>query len=259
MTRRASMELTIRKGVQGLDPRLSAARDYLLRILECVAQAGTLFRVAAAEHLISEPLDRAARLVENGLRLIESSCGENLPAGLAEGVIDEIAALKVLMTASPEGERVWYKDLPEVAVELFREHILLLMRSMPPEQSVPEFVSADDGLRVSESRACPVTLSGGENDKRRAFVYGKPVEPPLTPGMYRALAKMRRALLSGDVGIPRKPLDENDCREVLGADQGDLSRLLNGEGHDPVWAQIIFTPQTRGPRGGAKLYGINPS
>jgi len=240
-----------------LDQLLSAARGHLLRILECVAQAGTLFKVAAADHVIAEPLDRAARLAENGLGLIESSCGERLPAGWAGEVIEEIAALRTLMTACPESERFCHKDLPEVALELFREHILLLMRSMPPEESVPEFVSGDDGLRVSESRACLVTLQGGENDKRRALVNGKPVEPPLTPGMYRALAKFIRAFVGGNVGIRRWPEDEDDEREVLGDDQGDLCRLLKK--HEDPWAKIVFTPGTRGPKGGAKLYGINPS
>jgi hypothetical protein len=227
---RAMEATTRRKADPRQDPRLSAARGYMLRMLECVAQAGTLFRMAAADHTIAEPLDRAARLAENGLGLIESSCGERLPAGWAGEVIKEIAALKILMIACPEGGRSCYKDLPEVALENLREHILLLMRSMPPEGAAPAFVSSDDGLRVSESLACRVILQGQDADNQRAVVDGREVEPPLTPRMYRLLARL---ILAGPAGL---------TKDQLGSDRPAVSELLACDG----WSSVLQSPGKRG-------------
>ena len=87
--------------------------------------------------------------------------------------------------------------------------------------------------RVRQSR---VRLQGGERDNFTAILDGRPVEPNLTPRMYRLLSRLVEDNESGGVGLTKDQLEPD--RPAI----SELMRLAH-------WKGVIECPRKRGRSG----------
>ena len=241
--------MTTRNDGRRMARRHGIARDYLVRIQEHVTQAvsmhtlwghGGIADPGKAAHLIARPLDEAARLAGNGLKLLESFA-TNLAGWRADHFVASIADVRRLMVrddlSQPRGE-----ELSDAVRQYFRDSIVHLTIALPTEEAMPELVlDPHRGLRLAESRACPVKLQGTEGDSLRAIVKGQEIDPPFTPRMYRLLTRLIEA---GEAGL---------TKEQLGNDRPAVSELLRAHNG---WREVIESPGRRGSRNRPGIYRI---
>ena len=143
-----------------------------------------------------------------------------------------MAGLRDVMVRDIRSGPTYQEGLGAEASDYFRALLLPMTVDLPPEQALPPWtLDRTNELVIDESPACRVGLRGDEGDNLRAVVAGVEIDPPLTPRMYRLIARLIEA---GPSGL---------TKAQLGGDRPAVSELRAYGG----WKGIIKAPGKRGP------------
>jgi hypothetical protein len=252
------------------DIRHGAVRLYLDSIMRNIHRAAAIYELhrnsdatgrEMAARRIGGHMLQANLLARNGLPLLASFCGKKLPLGWADGVIDHIRTVGLLMDLGSWGGGRTPPEMDD-ACDRITEHLLLLQEYQPPEPDMPDLIfDPAEGLRLREpetralampprrARRCRVGIQGGEYDGKFATIDGVEVEPPLTPKSYRLLSLLIADDEGGGDGLTMEDL--GDCRPGM----SELAGTPKGEARPryPHWDAILSSP---GKKRGSNCPGV---